>query len=101
VALSADGNTAIVGGPNDNQICSRFCFTMGATWVFARSNGVWTQQAKLVGTGVAGYYGASQGSAVALSADGNTAIAGGPNDNGFCGSTGCSFIGAAAARNRR
>jgi hypothetical protein len=43
VALSADGNTAIVGGPYD---------PFGAAWVFTRSNGVWAQQgSKLVETG--------------------------------------------------
>jgi hypothetical protein len=73
VALSSDGNTAIVGGPNDNS-------AVGAAWVFTRSNGVWTQQgAKLVGTPWA--YPANQGYSVALSGDGNTAIVGGPNDN--------------------
>jgi hypothetical protein len=71
VALSADGNTAIVGGPDD-----------GAAWVFTRSNGVWTQQGnKLVGTGAVGPIPAEQGTSVALSADGNTAIIGGPQDN--------------------
>src|SRR5262245_64726841 len=67
VALSGDGNTAIVGGDLDNG-------GVGATWVFTRSSGVWSQQAKLVGTGAAG---STQGLSVALSADGNTAIAGG------------------------
>ncbi len=44
VALSADGNTAIVGGYYDNN-------SMGAAWVFTRSGGVWTQQgSKLVGS---------------------------------------------------
>jgi hypothetical protein len=66
VALSADGNTAIVGGPDDDQY-------IGAAWVFTRSGVVWTQQGnKLVGTDAVG--GAGQGSSVALSADGNTAI---------------------------
>jgi FG-GAP repeat len=79
VSLSADGNTAIVGGPVDNN------FT-GAAWVYTRSNGVWTQQGnKLVGTGAAGPYGASQGISVALSGDGNTAIVGGYFDNGYAG----------------
>jgi lipocalin len=74
VALSADGNTAIVGGPYDNG------GAYGATWVFTRSNGVWTQQgSKLVGTGAVGS--ALQGSSVALSGDGNTAIVGGYHDN--------------------
>ncbi|HRI26805.1 MAG TPA: IPT/TIG domain-containing protein, partial [Chitinophagales bacterium] len=73
VALSADGNTAMVGGINDNS-------TQGAAWVYTRSGGVWTQQgSKLVGTGAVGA--AQQGWSVALSADGNTAIVGGRNDN--------------------
>jgi hypothetical protein len=74
VALSADGNTAMVGGPGDNY------FT-GAAWVFTRSGGVWSQQgSKLVGTGASGTGGAWQGRSVALSADGNTAFVGGPED---------------------
>jgi hypothetical protein len=73
VALSADGNTATVGGPYDNS-------NTGAAWVYTRSNGVWTQQGpKLVGTGAVGN--AEQGFSVAQSGDGNTAIVGGPNDN--------------------
>jgi len=73
VALSADGNTAIVGGWSDNN-------KTGAAWVFTRAGGVWAQQGnKLVGTGAVGN--AGQGMSVALSADGNTAIVGGPNDN--------------------
>ena len=130
VALSADGNTAIVGGLDDNGLT-------GAAWVYTRSGGVWTQQgSKLVGTGAVGNAvdkaspsrcpptatppswagltttrtpgrrGSSpaaaasgpsraaswsaparleaphQGVSVALSADGNTAIVGGPDDNG-------------------
>jgi FG-GAP-like repeat len=77
VAVSADGNTAIVGGSGDNG-------GVGAAWVYTRSGGVWTQQgAKLVGTGATGN--ASQGISVALSADGNTAILGGFADNSFTG----------------
>jgi hypothetical protein len=76
VALSSDGNTAIVGGPGDTSSGGT-----GAAWVFTRTNGVWTQQgSKLVGTGVAGPA-ANQGTSVALSGDGNTAIVGGYNDN--------------------
>jgi len=73
VALSADGNTALVGGWSDNS-------KTGAAWVFTRTGGVWTQQGKkLVGTDAEGR--ARQGISVALSADGNTAILGGPGDN--------------------
>jgi Divergent InlB B-repeat domain/FG-GAP repeat len=65
VALSSDGNTALIGGSGD-----------GAAWVFTRSGSTWTQQGtKLTGTG-------NFGSSVALSSDGNTALIGGPNDNG-------------------
>jgi hypothetical protein len=76
VSLSADGNTAIVGGPGDNG--------NGAAWVLTRSGGVWTQQGtKLVGSGNVGN--AGQGESVSLSADGNTAIVGGYQDNGAIG----------------
>jgi hypothetical protein len=80
VALSGDGNTAIVGGGNDNG-------NAGAAWVYKRSGGVWTQQgSKLVGTGAVGN--AEQGASVALSGDGSTAILGGPND----GSGGAAWV---------
>ena len=73
VSISADGNTAIVGGYEDNN-------WLGAAWVFARAEGIWTQQGnKLVGTGAIGV--ALQGWAVSISADGNTAIVGGYADN--------------------
>ena len=77
VSISADGNTAIIGGYNDNS-------SQGAAWVFTRSGGMWTQQGnKLIGTGAVGD--ARQGYSVSLSADGNTAIVGAPNDNGQVG----------------
>ena len=82
VAISADGNTAIIGGPGDGGPGENN--VIGAAWVFTRSGGVWTQQGgKLVGTGAVG--GAEQGQSVALSADGNTAIVGGPRDNNEAG----------------
>jgi hypothetical protein len=74
VAVSSDGNTAIMGGPNDSG-------NTGAAWVFTRSGGGWTQQGnKLVGSDGVGS--AEQGKSVALSADGNTAIVGGDRDHG-------------------
>jgi hypothetical protein len=83
VAISADGNTAILGGPNDSPN-GNASSAAGAAWVWTRSGGVWMQQGgKLVGTGAVGN--AEQGSSVALSADGNTAIVGGPNDNSDAG----------------
>jgi DNA-binding beta-propeller fold protein YncE len=77
VALSSDGNTALIGGPGDNK-------NLGAAWVFTRSGPVWAQQgSKLTGEGacVASRFGSS----VALSSDGNTALIGGPPDNGGTG----------------
>lgn len=77
VSLSWDGNTAIIGGDQDNN------FT-GAAWIWTRSAGIWSQQGeKLVGTGTVGY--ASQGRSVALSAAGNTAIVGGFTDDSSAG----------------
>jgi hypothetical protein len=77
VALSADGNTAVVGGPYDNR-------STGAVWVFTKSGAVWTQQgSKLVGTGAVEP--GRQGTSVALSADGTTAVVGGPYDDAFIG----------------
>jgi hypothetical protein len=76
VSLSADGNTAIVGGYYDNV-------GAGAVWIFTRSGGAWTQQGKLIGTGAIGK--ANQGHSLSLSADGNTAIVGGYRDNADAG----------------
>ncbi len=77
VSLSYDGNTAIVGGPNDD-------ISKGAAWVFTRSAGVWTQQgSKFFGSDHAGLGG--QGYSVALSGDGNTALVGG-GDTSYKGS---------------
>ena len=89
VALSADGNTVIVGGPGPNNADRErppSIAPAGAAWVFTRSSDLWTQQAKLVGTTSERGGGLwSQGASVAMSADGNTAIIGGPSDNGTTG----------------
>ena len=76
-SLSYDGNTAIVGGIGDSGV--------GAAWVFTRSGGVWSQQAKLVGTGSIGPGSVFQGWSGSLSRDGNTALVGGYGDNGLIG----------------
>ncbi len=79
VAISADGNTVIVGGNYDSN-------ANGASWIFKRNNNVWTQQGnKLFGTGSTGL--SRQGSSVALSADGNTAIVGGISDSSGLGAS--------------
>ncbi len=77
VALSSDGNTALIGGSGDHDF-------VGAAWVFTRSAGKWSQQGeKLTGTGESGR--GEFGWSVALSSSGNTAVIGGPADNGRVG----------------
>jgi hypothetical protein len=76
VSLSADGNTAIVGGPGDNS-------HDGAAWVWIRNGGFWLEQTKLIGFGAIGH--AQQGTSVSISADGNTALVGGPADDDGAG----------------
>src|SRR5262245_13502854 len=47
VAVSADGSTAIVGGPGPHNADlgrSPLVGPAGAAWVFTRSHGIWTQQ---------------------------------------------------------
>ena len=73
VALSADGTTALIGGPTDNN-------ASGAAWVFTRTGSTWTQQGpKLTphDENGAGAFGVR----VALSADGSTALIAASNDN--------------------
>ena len=44
MALSADGDTALIGGNGDH-------FYAGAAWIFARSATSWTQQGRGLGAG--------------------------------------------------
>ena len=73
VALSADGNTASLGGFADSS-------DAGAFWVFTRSGAAWSQlDSKLVGAGGAGN--STQGNSVAVSGDASTILEGGPSDD--------------------
>ena len=70
VAVSKDGATAVIGAPGILENGTK----RGAAYVFARSGTTWTQQQKLIpGEGEPGD---SFGFAVALSADGTTAVIG-------------------------
>ncbi|HEY2398528.1 MAG TPA: IPT/TIG domain-containing protein [Solirubrobacteraceae bacterium] len=72
LALSAAGDTALVGGRSDEG-------GVGAAWVFARTGSLWAQQgAKITAGGEAGL--GEFGSSAALSADGNSALIGAPRD---------------------
>ena len=72
VALSANGDVALVGAPRTKE-------KSGAAWVYTRSEKTWSKTGKLVaGEEVgAGHFGRS----VALSADGTIAIVGGATDS--------------------
>ena len=77
MALSADGNTALIGAPLDSGHA-------GAAWVFTRSGGIWSAQGlNLIGGGETGP--GEFGFSVALSADGSTALIGGLTDNANAG----------------
>ncbi len=77
ISVAINGDTIVVGGRGDNS-------NAGATWVFTRTNGTWTQQgSKLVGTGAVGN--AQKGGAVAIYGD--TIVVGGAADNSGRGAT--------------
>jgi hypothetical protein len=77
VAMSTDGNTALIGAPDDNG-------GIGAAYLFTRSGSTWSQSgSKLTASGEAGA--GTFGIAVALSSDANTGLIGGPDDNNTFG----------------
>ncbi len=77
VALSSDGDTALVGAPGAGA--------GGTASVFTRSGTTWTQLgSKLLGGEASA--GANFGASVALSGDGETALVGAPQDEGGHGS---------------
>ena len=88
VAISSDGNTAIVGahyGSNGKDTKS------GSAYVYTRSGSTWNEQAKLLASDGASYdyFGVS----VSISGDGNTAIVGAyADDNKNGDSAGSAYI---------
>ena len=70
VALSADGNLALIGAGNGEG--------GGDAWMFARSGSTWTQQGPEIIGPYEGEFDPSFGAAAALSAAGNAALIGGP-----------------------
>ena len=86
VALSGDGETALIGAPLNEQDPGNTVRGKGAAWVFVHNSvtSEWEQQGpKLEGSGEEGYGNFGQG--VALSGDGNTALVGGYYDHGGTG----------------
>jgi hypothetical protein len=72
VALSRDGNTALIGDPDLNDIGLR----SGAAYVYVRAGETWALQQKLVTSDLASED--RLGQSVALSDDGNVALVGAP-----------------------
>jgi hypothetical protein len=74
VALSGDGSTALMGGPQDDWSNG----LQGAAWVFSRSGSAWIQEGEKLRDGeqVAGFQDEEFGDRVALSGDADTALIG-------------------------
>ncbi|MEI7446492.1 MAG: hypothetical protein WCK28_16510 [Burkholderiales bacterium] len=90
VALSADGSTLLVSAPNEasgftNNQADDSALNAGAAYVFSRSGTTWTQQGYLKAGNVvaqtASLTSPAFGSAIALSADGSTAVIGAPGES--------------------
>jgi hypothetical protein len=77
VALSGDGNTALLGAPKHNLI-------VGGAYVFTRTGTKWRRE-PIVLTGRGEQRNGEFGLAVALSEDGKVAAIGGPSDNSGTG----------------
>jgi hypothetical protein len=86
VALSGDGSTAVIGGPNDR--CQGF--GRGAAWVFTRSDSIWMQQGPklLITSQSENTLDGELGQRVSLSSDGNTALIQGQNSESSHGNGG-------------
>lgn len=90
VELSADGNTALIGAQGDDTGSGA---SAGSAYVYVRSGGFWTFQAKL--TASDGAAEDSFGNSVSLSADGNTALIGAAVDDtalGYQGGSAYVFV---------
>jgi hypothetical protein len=83
VSISSDGSTLLIAAQNKTVTFT----SNGAAYVFTRSAGTWTEQAKLIPTTLQIYQGF--GSSVALSSTGNSAFIGAPSAS----NTGASFSG--------
>ncbi len=93
LALSADGNTALIGSPDEYRVIrSKAVYGAGAVYPFVRTGSTWAPQGERL-TGTEEVYpeqyavanGSGFGDSIALSADGNTAVIGGPRDNEYRG----------------
>ena len=86
VSVSRDGNEILGGAPGENPSSSSTSNAVGAIAEFILRGGTWAQLGtdQMASDGVAP---GAQGTSVSLSADGNTAIVGGPLNGGGTGGT--------------
>jgi FG-GAP repeat len=87
VAISSDGNTAIVGAYSSYT-------DKGGAYVYVRNNNTWSLQANLIGSSSISDFRTQlgQGISVAISADGNTAIFAAEGDYTWGGGTAFIFV---------
>ncbi|MEA1053375.1 FG-GAP repeat protein, partial [Lamprobacter modestohalophilus] len=83
-AVALSGDTALIGAPQDDDQGS----STGSVFVFVRSGGRWSQQAKLTRDGP--QYSGKFGSSVALAGD--TALIGAPYDNDNGSRSGAAYV---------
>ncbi len=72
-SLAFDGDTAVIGAFGDDDAGSG----SGSAYVFTRSAGIWTQQARLTAADAA----AGDSFGFSVTVDGNTAVIGAPADD--------------------
>ncbi|QYZ67358.1 MAG: choice-of-anchor D domain-containing protein [Gammaproteobacteria bacterium (ex Lamellibrachia satsuma)] len=85
VAISDDGNTAVVGAEIVNNIFG--ATYVGAVYVFVKNSGIWTEQTKLT---VVGSF--RLGASVAVSSDGDTLLAGAYMDGSGTDRPGAAYV---------
>jgi hypothetical protein len=83
-AVALSGETAVLGAPGDTPIGTG----SGSAYVFVRSEGVWTQQAKLTASDAA--MGDQFGQSAAISGD--TIIISAPMDDSLGGNSGSAYV---------
>jgi hypothetical protein len=86
VAISGDGNTAIVGASGEDTGGS----LAGAAYIFTRSGTTWNEQQKIQASDKQG--GDNFGRSVSISSDGNTVIVGAEGEDTGGGDAGAAYI---------
>src|SRR5881392_768311 len=80
LSLAADGQTLAVGAYARDGVTGE---NAGGVYVFVQSDGMWIEQARLLGENTT--EGAHFGLVVGMSADGNTLVAGSPDESNAAG----------------